>query len=78
MKKLIILLVMAGALAYGALNYHFILMDNTVKVLKKEELTYQDTFVNARGEKKFILLLKPSLVKAGIKDVIYKAGDSIK
>jgi hypothetical protein len=78
MKKLIILLVMAGALAYGVLNYHFILMDNTVKVLKKEELTYQDTFVNARGEKKIKLLLKPSLAKAGIKDVIYKAGDSIK
>ena len=69
---------MAGALAYGALNYHFILMDNTVKVLKKEELTYQDTFVNARGEKKIELLLKPSLVKAGIKDVIDKAGHSIK
>ena len=78
MKKLIILLVMAGALAYGVLNYHFILMDNGVKVLKKVDLTFQDSFVDARGEKKINLLLKPSLVKAGIKDVIYKAGHSIK
>ena len=75
MKKLIILLVMAGALAYGVLNYHFILMDKGVKVLKKVDLTFQDSFVNARGEKKINLLLKPSLVKAGIKDVIDKAGN---
>ena len=78
MKKLLTLLIFAGALAYGVLNYHFILMDKKVKVLKKVELTFQDTFVDARGEKKIKLLLKPSLVKAGIKDVIDKAGDSLK
>jgi hypothetical protein len=78
MKKLLVLLIFTGALAYGVLNYHFILMDKGVKVLKKVELTYQDTFVDARGGKKFKLLLNPSLVKAGIKDVIDKAGQSIK
>jgi hypothetical protein len=78
MKKLLILLIVAGALAYGVLNYHFILMDKGVKVLKKVDLTFQDSFVDARGEKKINLLLTPSLVKAGIKDVIDKAGDSIK
>jgi hypothetical protein len=78
MKKLLILLIVAGALAYGVLNYHFILMDKGVKVLKKVELTFQDTFVDARGNKRINLLLKPSLVKAGIKDVIDKAGHSIK
>jgi len=78
MKKLLVLLIVAGALAYGVLNYHFILMDKGVKVLKKVDLTFQDSFVDARGEKKINLLLKPSLVKAGIKDVIDKAGHSIK
>jgi hypothetical protein len=78
MKKFLILLIIAGALAYGMLSYHFILMDKGVKVLKKLELTFQDTFVDARGEKKIKLLLKPSLVKAGIKDVIDKARNSIK
>jgi hypothetical protein len=34
--------------------------------------------VDARGEKKFKLLLKPSLVRAGIKDFIDKAGRSVK
>jgi hypothetical protein len=78
MKKLLILLIFTGALAYGVLNYHFILMDKRVKVLKKVELTFQDTFVDARGKKMINLLFKPSLVKAGIKDVIDNAGHSIK
>lgn len=77
MKKLLIVLIVAGALAYGMLSYHFILMDDKVKVLKKVELAVQDTFVDARGNKKIRLLLRPSLVKAGIKDVIDKAGNSI-
>ena len=78
MKKFLILLILAGAIAYGVLNYHFILMDNGFKILRKIELTYQDTFVDARGGNKIKLLLKPSLVKAGIKDVIDKAGRSVK
>jgi len=75
MKKLLVLLIVAGALAFGVLNYHFILMDKGVKVLKKVDLTFQDSIVDARGGKKINLLLKPSLVKAGIKDVIDKAGN---
>lgn len=78
MKKFLILLFFTGALAYGMLSYHFILMNQGVKVLKKVEITFRDTFVDARGEKKIKLLLKPSLVKAGIKDVIDKAGRSVK
>ena len=78
MKKFLIIPIIAVALAYGMLSYHFILMDNKVKVLKKVELAIQDTFVDARGEKKIRLLLNPSLVKARIKDVIDKAGNSIK
>ncbi|MEJ2167737.1 MAG: hypothetical protein P8X90_19605 [Desulfobacterales bacterium] len=77
MKKFLILLFFTGALTYGMLSYHFILMDQGVKVLKKVEITFRDTFVDARGEKKIKLLLKPSLVRAGIKDVIDKAGRSI-
>jgi len=78
MKKFLILLFFTGALAYGMLSYHFILMNQGVKVLKKVEITFRDTFVDARGEKKLKLLLKPSLVRAGIKDVIDKAGRSVK
>ncbi len=52
---------------FAALNYHFILMDKNVKILKKVELTFNNTFVDARGAKKYKLFLNPSLVKAGIR-----------
>jgi len=38
--------------------------------LKKTELTFDDTFVDARGAKKLNLLSKPALMKAGIKDIM--------
>ena len=69
MKKILLILVIAGAFAFGALNYHIILMDTSIRVLKKTDLTFDNTFVDARGAKKYQLLLKPALVKAGVKDL---------
>lgn len=68
MKKILIL-VIAAALLLGALNFHFILTDSGPQVLKKTALTFDYTFVDARGLKKHKLLTTPALVKAGIKDV---------
>ncbi len=68
MKKLIALIVEA-ALVAGALNFHFIYLGGSIKILKKAGMTFEDTFVDARGAKKFKLLAKPALVKAGIKDL---------
>ncbi|MCP4373728.1 MAG: hypothetical protein GY797_37350 [Deltaproteobacteria bacterium] len=70
MKKTLLILVITGALIFAALNYHFILMDKNVKVLKKVQLTFSNTFVDARGAKKIKLFLNPSLVKAGIKNAL--------
>ena len=70
MKKALLILVVTVALIFTALNYHFILMDKNVKILKKVKLTFNDTFVDARGAKKIKLFLNPSLVKAGIKNAI--------
>ena len=67
MKKVLLILVITGALIFAALNYHFILMDKNLKILKKVELTFKNTFVDARGTKKYKLFLNPSLVKAGIR-----------
>ena len=67
MKKVLLILVITGALFFAALHYHFILMDKNVKILKKVELTFTNTFVDARGAKKFKLFLNLSLVKAGIR-----------
>ena len=68
MKKIILLLIMA-ACVYGALSYHFILTDHSVKILKKTDLTFDNTFVDARGAKKSRLFLDPALLKAGVRDL---------
>ena len=70
MKKVLLILVITGALFFAVLNYHFILMDKNFKILKKVELTFDNTFVDARGAKKFKLFLNPSLVKAGIRKAL--------
>ena len=70
MKKTTLILVVTVALIFTALNYHFILMDKNVKILKKVKLTFNNTFVDARGAKKIKLFLNPSLVKAGIKKAL--------
>ena len=69
MKKAMGLIILIG-IVLGLLNFHFILFDNSLKVLKKEKLTLDDTFVDARGAKKLKLLTNPDLVRAGIKDLI--------
>jgi hypothetical protein len=70
MRKVLSSLLIAGALTFGALNYHFILFDEGIKILHKTELTFEDTFVDARGAKKLQLLFKPALIKAGIKEML--------
>lgn len=69
MKKIIALCLLIG-LGYAALNYHFILLDNGVKILRKAELHYSNTFVDGRGIKKMKLYTEPDLLEAGIRDVI--------
>lgn len=70
MKKMLIVLVIGGALVFGALSYHFILTDKSIKVLKKADLTFDNTFVDARGAKKIKLYLNPALMKAGVKNLL--------
>jgi hypothetical protein len=70
MRKVLSFLLITGALTFGALNYHFILVDEGIKILRKTELTFEDTFVDARGAKKLHLLFKPALIKAGIKEML--------
>jgi len=69
MKKVAIIAVILAALTFGILNYHFVLMDNSIKLLRKADLTFNNTFVDARGAKKYKLYLNPALAKAGVKDL---------
>ena len=70
MKKLFIVCIVATVIVAAAMNFHFIFMGNRIKILKKADLTFEDTFVDARGAKKLKLYMKPALVKAGIKNVL--------
>ncbi len=67
-----ILIIILAGLTYGGLNYHFIRLDDGLKVLKKEKMTIEDTYVDARGMNKIKLFTNPSLVKAGIRDIVEK------
>ena len=69
MKKVAIIAVIVAALTFGILNYPFILMDSSIKLLKKTDLTFNNTFVDARGAKKYKLYLNPALAEAGVRDL---------
>ena len=70
MKHVLPILLIVGALLFGALNYHVILLDNTLKILKKHRMTLESTSVDARGTKKFKRLDDPLLLRAGFKDLL--------
>lgn len=78
MKKIIIGLTIFAAAGYGLLSYHFVLLDSSMKILKKTNVAYEDTFVDARGAKKLELVLKPDLIAAGINDVLSDVNESMK
>ena len=77
MKKVAVALLILAALVFGTLNYHFILLDSNLRILKKVNYTFKDTFVDARGSKKYKLLLNSALVKAGVKDLYKREGITI-
>ena len=70
MKKIIILIVLIVGVVVTALNIHVVKLDNSIELLVKTEMTFEDTYVDARGTNKFILLTKPRLIEAGIKELL--------
>ena len=69
MKKLIVILLIIASIGL-ALNIHIVQLDNSIKFLKKTEMTFTDTYVDARGFNKIKILAKPALIKAGIKEIM--------
>lgn len=78
MKKSIVGLVIAAAAGYGLLSYHFILLDGSLKILKKTSIRYENTFVDARGAKKVELALNQELIAAGIKTILGEVEGAVK
>ena len=66
---LLILVIAVGA--YCAFQYHFIILDDEVKVLKKLEPSLKYSIVDGRGAaNKVKILTNPILLKAGIQDLM--------
>lgn len=65
----IILLLAAGA-GYLALNYHIIIFDDRLKLLKKTEYSLNNVIVDARGANLLKLATQPDLIKAGIMELL--------
>lgn len=71
MKKFIAFFIIAGAVwGYSYLNYHMILFDDSLKILKKSEMSIKHSYVDARGHKMVAIVAMPDLIEAGIKEVI--------
>ena len=72
-KKIITIAVIAAVL-YLLLGYHYILIDHSVKMLKKSSFTLQYTFFNTKGKEAGKILSIPELWDDGIGDLLLKEG----
>jgi hypothetical protein len=80
MKALMVLvLILLGVASFFALQYHFILIDDGLKILKKTELATEYTFVDGRGAvNKARILVNPTLIQAGIQNIFSGGGVTIR
>jgi len=73
------LLVLTGIALFFAFQYHFILLDDGVSILKKDEAGLEYTLVDGRGAaNKARLLANPALLKAGITNIFSGEGVTIR
>jgi len=73
---LVFAIILAAAAAFFAFQYHFILIDDGLKILKKSESGLEYTFVDGRGTvNKAKILVNPTLMQAGINDIF--SGDGV-
>lgn len=78
MKKTLLVLIITAAAGYGMLSYHFILLDSSLKIIKKTGVRYENTFIDARGVKKLEIAAKPDLIKAGVNDILGQVDETMK
>jgi hypothetical protein len=73
LKKLLIWVV-AGFAFYFILSYHFILIGNSVKLLRKSELSLHYTLFSAKGKKIDSIIAIPELRRDGIGQLLVDEG----
>jgi hypothetical protein len=69
LKKIIMIAIIASALYY-LLGYHYIIIDKSVKMLKKSEFTLKYTFYSTKGKAVKTVLAVPELWKDGIGELM--------
>ena len=73
LKKIAIWAIVLG-IAYFILSHHFILVNSTVKLLKKSSLTLNYTFFNAKGKANKTILAIKELRDDGIGELLVEMG----
>lgn len=73
LKKIIIIAVIAAVL-YLLLGYHYIIIDSSVKMLKKANFTLEYTFFNTMGKEVEKILSIPELWNDGMGELLVKEG----
>ena len=73
MKKLIVWACVAGA-AYFILSNHFIFVGGTPKILKKSNITLENTFFSTQSKTNESILKVDELRKAGIGPLLVQMG----
>ena len=73
LKKIAIFAVL-GAILYFLLAYHYIIIDSSIKPLKKSELTLKYTIYSTKGKTVESVLSVPELWNDGIGELLFKEG----
>ncbi len=73
-RKKLLIWVIVGAVIYSLLSYHFIFVENTVKLLKKSSLTLNYTLFSTKGKTNESILAIDELREDGIGDLLVEAG----
>jgi hypothetical protein len=66
--------VIVAAVIYSLLSYHFIFVENTVKLLKKSSLTLNYTLFSAKGKTNESILSIDELREDGIGELLVEVG----
>jgi hypothetical protein len=75
----VLVLILLGGASFFAFQYHFILIDDGLKILKKTEPAMEYTFVDGRGTvNKARILVNPTLIQAGIQNIFSGEGVTIR
>ena len=71
--KKVLYLAIAGGILYMLLSYHFIIAGNSIKLLKKSQLTLNYTIFSTKGKTVESILEIDELFEDGIGDILVEA-----